>query len=125
MTVTQKQYSQLAEMGINVWKSRAEPKNSDVINELSENSCVIEITAESLVSQRIFLDVLRSVNCEIGDINVTHNTIDLGLINWQFSSVQSISFEHNVLTTPELSQISASLELKRSLWNTLNQKVLS
>jgi len=126
MTVTQKQYSQLSEMGINVWQSRASLNNSTA--DSTETSSIVKpltINAKEIVTQSLFLDVLHSIDCEIGDIEIKNDTVDLGLINWQFSDNSTINFDHNILTTPPLNLLALSTQLKRDLWQTLTEKVLS
>lgn len=126
MTVTQRQYSHLSEMGINVWQSRHTLNGAATAN---DDPVPIEqtltINADEIVTQTIFLDVLHSIHCEIGDIGIKNDVIDLGLINWQFSDNDTITFDHNILTTPSLSKLSSNAQLKRDLWQILNLKVLS
>lgn len=129
MTVTQRQYSHLTEMGINVWRQRNTlPDN--IVAESSElipdkPSQFLTIDSNEFINNTLFQDVLLSINCSVGDVTFDKNTINLGLINWRFVQSNTLNFSHNVLTTPSLESLSHNIVLKRELWQILNTKVLS
>ena len=129
MTVTKRQYSHLSEMGINVWQQRSTHtfvNTNNASNEYNDKpNKYLPIDSTSLLSNVLFQDVLLSINCSIGDVNIDKNTIDLGFINWCFSEVSSLTFTNNTLITPPLQSLSNNVLLKRELWQILNTKVLS
>ena len=129
MTVTKRQYSHLSEMGIDIWQQRSTHNFVNTNNASDKSNCTpnkyLMIDSTTLLTNVFFLDVLVSINCSIGDVNIDKNTIDLGFINWCFSEINSIELTNNTLITPPLQSLSNSALLKRELWQILNTKVLS
>ena len=114
MHLSPRQFNLLKEMNIPVWVRR----NSSLQHAPDNNLLAVP---ESIHEQQIFQDVIHALNLAIEDIKVTTKHIDLGTTLWQFSQGSEFSFTHNTLTTPELSQIAQSNELKIQLWQTLIQ----
>jgi DNA polymerase III psi subunit len=80
---------------------------------------IIEIDLKVLLKQPLFNDIIICLGASSADLSITQNQIDLGIINWQFTQSDSITFEHNCLKTPDLTTIANSPELKKSLWQSI------
>jgi len=147
MSINKRQFTLLQAMGITVWQRRelsnhssplAVPDNKVLSSEqvnvsTDENTTqtssaekqkpplhsVIVIDLTSLLKQPLFKDIISCLGASSADISIEHNQIDLGIINWQFTSNDSIEFDHNCLKTPHLTIIANSPTLKKSLWQTI------
>ncbi len=121
MTITQRQFSQLQAMGINLWQLK-ENGNKEQIPETG----FLDIKLTYLLEMPFFIDVITSLGLSVGEVSCEKNKLSLGLLTWQFSPQVEISIdEHNHLITPPLSTIKSSSKLKRSLWNKLQEHTLS
>ncbi|TWX73430.1 DNA polymerase III subunit psi [Colwellia sp. C1TZA3] len=79
----------------------------------------IAVSLKSLLKQPLFKDIIRCLGVNSADLSMSHNQIDLGIINWQFTPNESIEFKHNCLSTPDLTTLANSPELKKSLWQSI------
>jgi hypothetical protein len=79
----------------------------------------VSIDLPALMEQQLFRDVIQCLGASRADISIQSDQIDLGLINWQFNQNKQIEFSHNCLKTPDLNTIANSVELKKSLWQSL------
>ena len=80
---------------------------------------IIEIDLKVLLKKPLFNDIINCLGASSADLSITQNQIDLGIINWQFTHSDCITFEHNCLKTPDLTTIANSPELKKSLWQSI------
>ena len=79
----------------------------------------ITVDLQSLLKQPLFKDIIRCLGANSADLSISHNKIDLGIINWQFTPNENIEFKHNCLSTPDLTTLANSPELKKSLWQSI------
>jgi DNA polymerase III psi subunit len=79
----------------------------------------IAVDLQSLLKQPLFKDIIRCLGANSADLSISHNKIDLGIINWQFTPNKRIEFKHNCLSTPDLTTLANSPELKKSLWQSI------
>jgi DNA polymerase III psi subunit len=134
MTITQRQFNYLNEMGIKVWRQRNTENTPEVIT--SSNNHVnsthksntpitpILIDSNRLFQHTLFTDILQSIDISIGEVVIDNNQINLGLFNWQFIETDTISFSKNILTTPVIATFEEKPELKKDLWKVIQQEVL-
>ncbi|ASP48834.1 DNA polymerase III subunit psi [Cognaticolwellia beringensis] len=96
--------------------------NQDISHDASQKSAPdesIAINLNALLKQQLFKDILSSIGASSADLSITHNQIDLGIINWQFTQNKNIEFKHNCLKTPDLETLANSPELKKYLWQSI------
>ncbi|NQY63352.1 MAG: DNA polymerase III subunit psi [Alteromonadaceae bacterium] len=125
MTVSKRQFTQLKEMGINLWTSRSSENTSDSDENLPQSDKQpkhLAINFEALCSQPLFNDIIKSIGLSLSEINCENNMLDLGLINWKFSETLNIKLINNTLITPELSELAQSAKLKKQLWQTIQHQ---
>ncbi|MFT5634924.1 MAG: DNA polymerase III psi subunit [Cognaticolwellia sp.] len=79
----------------------------------------IAVDLKTLLKHQLFKDIISSIGTSSADLSITHNQIDLGIINWQFTANKNIEFKHNCLKTPDLTTLANSPELKKSLWQSI------
>jgi len=121
MTITKKQFSQLHAMGIDLWQLK---KSGNLVVTNKEEQLDIELT--SLLKIPLFIDVITSLELSIGEISCNDNKLSLGLLIWYFSSKEEVTIdEQNHLVTPSLSTLKNSPQLKRTLWQKLQELSLS
>lgn len=138
MSINQRQYQQLSEMGISLWQhkplafqyasstqvSSNKPNSDHDINYLEQN---IE-TLAALTKQNFFTDLLLTLELSIGEITAQRDHLDLGLFNWFFYADQNkalpIHCADNKLTTPSIELIRKSPALKKQLWQTIATNLL-
>ena len=132
MAITQRQFNHLKEMGVNVWQQR----NSEHTIENSAETLTSKNTEPSvstsiafdlnqLTQQQLFADVLQCIDISIGEVTTENNIMNLGLFNWQFKETDTITFSKSILTTPLLTAFENSTQLKKDLWQIIQQKVLA
>ena len=121
MSINQRQFEQLSEMGISLWQHRNKvaPSADDNKTQYSYQT----ICLDDLKKNRVFNDILLSFNLSIGEIKPEEDHLNLGLINWYFinGSEAPILLSNNCLKTPSLDKITHSSLLKKQLWQTINQ----
>ncbi|MGB1263761.1 MAG: hypothetical protein ACPG52_12685 [Cognaticolwellia sp.] len=79
----------------------------------------ISLDLKILLKQQLFNDVLQCLGASSADISIAQNQVDLGIINWQFTSNDHIEFQHNCLTSPDLTTLANSPALKKALWQSI------
>lgn len=147
MSINKRQFELLQAMGITVWQRRElsshnllsanateTATNSDSNTVVSSSalsqsspdttkqtaqSDYIAVDLQSLLKQPLFKDIIRCLGANSADLSISHNKIDLGIINWQFTPNENIEFKHNCLSTPDLTTLANSPELKKSLWQSI------
>lgn len=124
MTIDQRQFNHLTEMGISLWQARTEQMSCQDKDTDEENVINIDIT--ELTSNQFFADVLRSLNLSIADLTNKGNHLDIGLFDWYFNSSkeQPISCQQRKLITPSIHDISHSAQLKKQLWQVIHKHLL-
>ncbi len=137
MAITSRQFNQLSEMGISLWQSRARqnaaqtkqddylPQNQESLTELSK--------------QKLFSDILLSLNLTLGEVKAQDNHLDVGLFNWYFltkeikekatqaDAPKQNSLIHcvdNKLVSPSIETIAQSANLKKQLWHIIAKHLL-
>jgi DNA polymerase III psi subunit len=98
--------------------SKSSPDTTKLIVQTAQIGC-IAVDLQSLLKQPLFKDIIRCLGANSADLSISHNKIDLGIINWQFTLNESIEFKHNCLSTPDLTTLANSPELKKSLWQSI------
>jgi DNA polymerase III psi subunit len=133
MTVNQRQFDQLTEMGISLWqhKSATFDHDSSIKDSPKHENSFIEQTDKyltNLATQTIFIDILQSLGLSIGEVSHKKDHLDLGLFNWYFSSKKqeepSIHCTDNNLISPSVELISQSPALKKQLWQIIAKNLL-
>jgi len=135
MTISKRQFDLLNVMNIPLWVSTQSNKASvekevDVVEESkiagTQHSIdhSIELIDPLLANNHLFSNILLTLGLSTAEISIEANSVNLGLINWQFSSTNTISFENNLLTTPTIEQLEKSPALKRQLWQLLIESEL-
>lgn len=138
MSINQRQFDKLKEMGISLWQHKSNTLLTDTTIEqsLTDHSKKVnkpfemnnDKTLSELIKQTLFTDILQSVDISIGEVNHKEDHLDLGLFNWFFlnpkESDQIIYCKNNNLYSPNLTSISQSPALKKQLWQTINQHLL-
>lgn len=112
MSLSQRQFNHLTEMGISVWQRRT-LENNETIQATSKQ---LTVTLEQLSEQPIFRDILTALTLSIGEVKHSDHYLDLGMFNWHFHDNDELSFNSNELVTPTLDKISQSPAMKRQLW---------
>jgi len=128
MTITKRQFNHLNAMGINVWQQRntlntletSEANDQDPLQITS-----LSIDSNALTQHLIFTDILQCLGLSLGEVTIEKKVINLGLFNWQFIETENISFANNTLSTPELNAFITRKTLKKDLWITIQQEVLT
>ena len=132
MSINQRQFEQLTEMGISLWQNKtialthnkSSNNNEKQIEKYIEQN---EISLSNLTKQTIFNDILHCLGLSIGEITHKKDHLDLGLFNWYFSTTNNeipIHCNDNNLFSPSLKMISRSPELKRQLWQIIIKHLL-
>lgn len=130
MSITKRQFDLLKAMDITVWQRRELPAQASAcdaatkseshnIKSARQNDAALSVDLSDLINQQLFTDIIHSLGVSSADLSINNHTLDLGIINWQFSAQDKIEFKHNCLVTPTLSVIAASKALKRTLWQAL------
>jgi len=128
MSIDQRQFEQLSEMGIKLWQRRETPESANTAKLNKETYQVTNLT--TLVKNQCFNDILRAFDLTIAEITQQADHLDLGLINWYFidsiddkEDEDQITYLNNKLVTPTISLISQSNKLKKLLWQTISQQL--
>lgn len=123
MTITKRQFSHLSEMGIDVWQQRNTSKPPETSE--TDNISTLPIDPNTLTQHVMFTDILQCLGLSIGEIIIENNIMNLGLFNWQFTKTNTISFAHNTLSTPDINTFITRKNLKKYLWITIQQEILT
>ncbi len=113
MSITNRQFEILTEMGINLWQSKVSIAENEITAQLP-------IDYPKIKSTQFFQDILTTLDLSIGEVKAHANFLDLGFINWHLNA-DKISLAHNILSTPSIDVLSQSTSLKRQLWQTLTE----
>lgn len=132
MTISQRQFALLTEMGINLWQRKSvnftpvasldkqeEKSTTTTSKNLTSPTDNIELIA--LKKQPILHDIAQSIALSTEQITLAEQGLKIGAYKWLFTAEQTISFQDNTLITPPLSDIAQSSMLKRQLWQTLQE----
>ena len=124
MSINQRQFEQLTEMGISLWQHRSDNSDNEKV---ATHTSYLEIDLNVLAKQQLFNDILLSLGLSIGEISQQGDHINLGLFSWYFtllSSSNNIQLLDQQLTTPTIDDIAKSPALKKQLWQLLSKKIL-
>jgi len=134
MTISKRQFDLLNVMNIPLWVTKQSNNTSeeraDVVEETPIDNSQIsiknsnKINVSLLTESLLFKDILMTLGLSISEVNFENNVVNLGLINWQFSSDNIQSFVNNLLSTPPIEQLEKSPALKRQLWQLLIESEL-
>ncbi|PCH97935.1 MAG: hypothetical protein COB83_00510 [Gammaproteobacteria bacterium] len=128
MSINQRQFKQLTEMGISLWqqKSATDSKHSSSEQNEPQKNAYTKLDEQSLaelIKQTLFTDILQCLGLSIGEVIAKNDHLDLGLFNWYFSSTaqneNSIRCTNNNLISPTLALIGQSVPLKKQLWQAI------
>jgi len=151
MAITSRQFEQLSEMGISLWQSRT-PQNTEKNTEHTRQNDYLPQSQQSLTElskQKIFSDILLSLNLTVGEVKAQNNHLDVGLFNWYFLNEELdkafnekldeeldnkpkgcpdekplIHCLENKLVSPSIETIAQSANLKKQLWHTITNNLL-
>ena len=130
MSIDQRQFEQLSEMGISLWQRRAqiEDTNSVISTANAMQNTYQVINLNELAANQCFNDILLALDLTIGEVKQQNDHLDLGLVNWYFIDAkdaddQVISQLNNKLITPTIKLIAQSAKLKKQLWQTISQQL--
>ena len=126
MTITPQQFVILTEMGIDLWQRKkvnniriaTTQQKQDISSTSSDN---ISINLERLVSESIFKDILHCLKLTSDQVIHTTQGLQLASFTWEFSDKNNIIVNKQKLTTPPLSDIAKSSQLKRQLWQAFQE----
>lgn len=117
MNITKRQFSQLQAMGIDLWQLR----NINNGGSTSKKN-YLDIDLEQLIKMPLFIDIISCLGLSTSDVSCQNNALSLGLVTWRFNENEEISIDkHNRLVTPALSTLKHSPQLKRTLWQKLQE----
>jgi len=126
MSINQRQFEQLSEMGIKLWQRRTTAEQSTSRN-LEHQNTYLEVNLSVLSKDQCFIDIVQAFNLTLGEISQQSDHLDLGLFNWYFIATDNtdempLTYVNNQLITPAIELISHSVSLKRQLWQTMSQQ---
>jgi len=133
MSINQRQYQQLSEIGISLWQHRPEVFQHALSTQSNSEhkACYLKQNIESLATlskQSFFTDILLALELSIGEVTAKKDHLDLGLFNWFFCADQgetsSIHYSDNKLISPSIELIRKSHALKKQLWQTITTNLL-
>lgn len=133
MSVNQRQFDQLTEMGIGLWQHKVAnvyDNDSTQQNIRQEEAYISQdnLSLANLTKQTIFTDILHALDVSIGEVTASKDHLDLGLFNWYFTAKEhnepAIHCAHNNLFSPSIMLIRQSSELKKQLWLTITENIL-
>jgi DNA polymerase III psi subunit len=122
MSINQKQFEQLTEMGISLWQRRSLTKTNE--GEAKTNVNYLDVNLTELATKQLFTDILLAAGLSVGEVKQKSDHLDLGLFNWFFTPEQSnnkLQWHDQQLFTPSIDIISQSSSLKRQLWQLLSK----
>jgi DNA polymerase III psi subunit len=138
MSINQRQYLQLSEMGISLWQPRPlafqddsstqiEFNRTDSKHQISYLKQDIESLAV-LTRQTFFTDLLLTLELSTGEVTAQKDHLNLGLFNWFFytdeNNKTAIHCADNKLISPSIEIIRKSPALKKQLWQTITTNLL-
>jgi DNA polymerase III psi subunit len=133
MSINQRQYKQLTEMGISLWQhnSRAVHNNLSLQTNVAHDISYLKQDIDSLATLTkhvFFTDLLLALELSIGEVTAQNDHLNLGLFNWFFYAEQNktsqIHCADNKLMSPSIELIRKSPALKKQLWQTITTNLL-
>lgn len=133
MSINQRQYQQLTEMGISLWQHNptAFPNTPSIQSNTDHDISYLKQDLDSLAALTkltFFTDLLLTFELSIGEITAQKDHLDLGLFNWFFYDSENeaapIRCADNNLMSPRIDLIRKSPALKKQLWQTITTKLL-
>ncbi|MCJ8320389.1 MAG: DNA polymerase III subunit psi [Colwellia sp.] len=141
MTISKRQFDLLNVMNIPLWVAKSSSnalveKKVEVVevlevteeksldNKLKNNEHSIASITPLLAENCLFNDIILTLGLSKAEVNIEPYAVNLGLISWQFSSVNVLGFSNSQLTTPAIEQLEKSPALKRQLWQLLIESEL-
>jgi DNA polymerase III psi subunit len=131
MSINQRQYQQLTEMGISLWQPRSDTfHDASVVQEHADSHYLKQDidSLNALTEQTFFTDLLLTLKLSIGEVTAQKDHLDLGLFNWFFYAEQSkdssIHCSDNKLVSPSIELIRKSPALKKQLWQAITTHLL-
>ncbi len=122
MSINQKQFEQLTEMGISLWQRRSLTKTNE--GEAKTNVNYLDVNLTELAKNQLFNDIILASGLSIGEVKEYKDHLDLKLFNWYFTNEQSpneLQWQAQQLFSPSIDIISQSAALKRQLWKILSK----
>jgi len=125
MSINQRQFEQLTEMGISLWQTRTDDSKQNASNNSQLYLEQSSITLKKLTKLTFFTDMLTCFNLSIEEVTPKTDHIDCGLFNWFFTeqinplTANSIQWRNNKLISPSVELLSELPALKKQLWQTL------
>lgn len=125
MSINQRQFEQLTEMGISLWQTRNSDNKQSSPNSNSLYLKQSSVTLKKLTEITFFIDILTCFNLSIGEVTPQTDHLDCGLFNWFFSAqinmptTEPIQWCDNKLISPSIELLSKSPALKKQLWQTI------
>ena len=133
MSINQRQYQQLTEMGVSLWQHNpiAFQNTPSIQNNAEHETSYLKLDIDSLAALTkltFFTDLLLTFELSIGEITAQKDHLDLGLFNWFFYDNENeavpIRCSDNNLMSPSIELIRKSPALKKQLWQTITTKLL-
>ena len=133
MSINQRQYQQLTEMGISLWQHKPVAFVGSCSTENNTKTSVSYLAQDikslsALTKQTFFTDLLLTLELSIGEVTAQKDHLDLGLFNWFFYTDQNntslIHYADNKLMSPSIELIRKSPALKKQLWQTITTNLL-
>ncbi|MGL1959145.1 MAG: DNA polymerase III subunit psi [Colwellia sp.] len=123
MSISQRQFNQLNEMGIGLWQQRVPKSETESIN---GHTNVINIDLNKLSQNPLFSDIILSAGITLGEVVVQTDHLNLGLFDWYFYESQNTELHcsNNKLFTPNINIIAKSPHLKKQLWQVIESQIL-
>jgi DNA polymerase III psi subunit len=112
------QFKKLNVMGIALWQYKLTDECPNNATTDGDSTVHLEtIKTDDLKQSQLFNDCLRAIGLNFTDIQIKTDHINLGWVNWYFSTEETISYnqEQAKLITPVLTQLTEP-KLKRALW---------
>ena len=138
MSINQRQYQQLSEMGISLWQPKPLAFQNDSSTQIGSNQAdskhqisYLKQDIESLAAltrKTFFTDLLLTLELSIGEVTAQKDHLNLGLFNWFFYTDENnktvIHCADNKLISPSIEIICKSPALKKQLWQTITTNLL-
>lgn len=133
MSINQRQYQQLTEMGISLWQHRPAAFQNTLSTQHNSEHDISYLKQDieslnTLTQQTFFTDLLLTLELSVGEVTAQKDHLDLGLFNWFFyadeNKTSSIHCADNKLVSPSIELIRKSPALKKQLWQTITTNLL-
>jgi DNA polymerase III psi subunit len=143
VSINQRQFARLQEMGISLWKSRQSVNLSELSDQDSSSTIDAEqrakantnldkkstdaslksdnshthISLEAIHTSAFFHNVLKVIDISVGEVTEENNHLNMGLFNWHFKAyddVQKALLNDNVMSYQNNSLVTPSIEQIKS-----------